>query len=804
MPQFLHLSPRYSLLHGARLGKLLLPIIALALLLGVTAMLVYLRHELLEQQRATAIEDARSLASSVVRFRDFYNREIVPRARDAGMQITHEYRHLPNALPLPATFTLDFAEFISGQEDGFSMYLFSDYPFPWRAQRRQLDDFQHAALIALDMDPDTPYIRFEKRNDVPFLRLAIADRLTEGCLYCHNTYPDSPRTDWQLNDVRGVLEITRPMARAEMTLATGLRNAMFMSLILIGITVLLLWWVLRVLYNSIRESQYQEARVRQGNLDLRNQISQRQAIESVLRFNEAKLRAIFDGVLEAVIVIDQRGRIVEANRVAAAIFGYDLPSMIDQNISLLMPKNHAKQHNTYIRDYLRTGQAQVIGLSRTLEGQHQDGHIFPIQLAVSEITLGGQRYFVGIIADITEQLQKQEELQAARDQALESARMKSEFLANMSHEIRTPMNGVIGMTGLLRDTPLNAQQRDLLGTVERSSAALMEIINDILDLSKIEAGKLELRSQDFDPIALCLDVVKLFSGRAQEKDLTLNYLPSAQTPRWIRGDAGRLRQIISNLVGNAIKFTQQGTVTVRLGPGANAFALQAAIEDTGIGIPEAEQQRLFEPFTQVDGSASRQFGGTGLGLTICRQLVTLMHGQIQIHSQPGAGSTFRFTVQLAEPHSPMPSVPATPAQTSRTKDLASPGHAARILVAEDNSINQKLIRMLLQKLGHEAVIVNNGLEAITALENQTYDLVLMDCQMPELDGFAATRRWRDLEDEQHRARIPIIALTANAMEGDREFCIAQGMDDYLSKPINTPLLAEKISFWAFRSKDNTV
>jgi len=501
----------------------------------------------------------------------------------------------------------------------------------------------------------------------------------------------------------------------------------------------------------------------------------------VIRSREALLRAMSEASPLATLVADERtGAVLHVNGAFAAMWG-----LAERAAALRKGEIGLRDITAHCAVAVEGGGALLAGTAADGRGviadevALRDGRVLRRLAAPVGDGRGGEIGRLYLFEDITARKRGEIDLAAARDAALVASRAKSEFLATMSHELRTPLHGVIGSIDLLDGSPLDTAQQDHLRTARNSADVLLDLISQILDVTTLDAGTLTLEPVDFDLAALCAAVRARAADAAVRKGLTLAvHLAPGE---WaLHGDARRLQQVLDHLVGNAVKFTDRGEVEVRVarrdGAAAGMVALEIEVADSGNGIPVAQQASLFEPFTQADGSTTRRQGGAGLGLAVARRLVARMGGEIGVSSAPSAGSTFWFTVTLPRAHAALPAPrPATAAPLQ--------GH---LLVAEDNPINQKVAVRLLQRLGCTADVVANGREATEAAQRQPYDAVLMDCMMPEMDGYAATAAIRRAEGEARRT--PIIAMTANAVAGDRDHCLAAGMDDYLAKPVDADAL----------------
>ena len=690
----------------------------------------------------------------------------------------------------------------------------------------------------------------------------------------------------------------------------------------------------------------------------------RQTSELRLKDMEKQTQNLIDHALDGIISINAKGKILTWNPQASEIFGWSFEHVIGKYlVDLIIPPQFHEAHRQGLLQFAKTRSGTITNTRLEMTALHRDGHEFPVEISIIPIIQEDTYFFYGLVRDITQRKLVEQTMREAKEAAEHAAQAKSEFLATMSHEIRTPMNGIIGMTGLLLDTLLTPQQHQFAETVRSSGEALLTIINDILDFSKIEAGKLEFETIDFDLRVAMEETLDLLSEKAGMAKLELIGCVDENVPTALRGDPGRFRQVLLNLISNAIKFTKDGEVTVQIylvTDTPETVTIQVEVTDTGIGIDSLVQQRLFQPFQQADSSTTRQFGGTGLGLAICKKLVEQMGGTIGMNSQVGQGSTFWFTAQF-------PKQPDQALQPCLTKELAglricciddhpvnrqlleeftrawgmqvtsastpiealtlikhsqeqgTPFHVAivdmempgmdgltfgrvikadpqlgdirlillttvgqrgdakaakvagfsgyltkpirksvlrdvlkhtletvmglepekihhpdtkvvtrysalettkterpRILVVDDHHVNQQLAEMMIARLGYKVDVAANGQEAVEACATIPYGLVFMDCQMPVMDGYEATKKIREAEKLKREAlgvrsetqdanspnalhltsdHVPIVAMTANAMPEDRDKCLQAGMDDYLAKPIRPDSLAQIIAKW---------
>ncbi len=512
-------------------------------------------------------------------------------------------------------------------------------------------------------------------------------------------------------------------------------------------------------------------------------ISERKNSENALIDSEEKFRQVFHNSSDAIFVQEinedgANGRLIEVNQTAGDMFQYTYEEFFeldDPIFKIIQAPGDTERNLNELseKDYI----------TLQTKARRKDGSVLPVEVICSHCYLNEKKMAINIVRDITERLAVEEALKLAKEEAETANQAKSEFLANMSHEIRTPLNGIVGMVNLMRLSNLNQEQQENIKIIKTCVNALLNVINDILDFSKMEAGKLEIKKQNCDIKALVEHTIKAQAPVAAAKGLELNYAFSAVVPQYVMADFHRIQQVLNNLISNAIKFTDIGEVWVKvknLSVAKQPIQLLFVVEDTGIGIAEENRQQIFESFSQVDGSFTRRFGGTGLGLAITRQLVELMGGKIWVESTEGQGSRFYFQLNFE------PGLAET-SQQEKQLDYFKISEQYKILLTEDDKVNQLVISRMLNECGYGVDVAENGYEAVEMVRKNSYDIILMDIQMPEMDGIEATRRIREFNQE-----IPVLAITAYALHGDREKFLSQGMDGYISKPIKVEKLIEEI------------
>jgi PAS domain S-box-containing protein len=475
-------------------------------------------------------------------------------------------------------------------------------------------------------------------------------------------------------------------------------------------------------------------------------------------------------------------RIIEANRAAERAYGYTRAELLKLTpLDLRAPESRGLDFAVAM-DKLDGGEARFDLIQR-----RKNGSTFPAENIARRMRVGGRDVYVNFVRDMTERERVRRSLIDAYEQALEASRARSNFVATISHEIRTPMNGVMGMTDVLLRTALSSEQRECAETIRESAEALLRIIDDVLDFSKIEAGRLQLESTIFEIRKTVSSVMSVLGPSTIAKGIDFTSSVDERVPKLVRGDPGRLRQVLLNIAGNAVKFTMFGGITVKVDIDSEDWVC-FAVRDTGIGMSPEVRERLFRPFSQADASTTRRFGGSGLGLSISRRLIELMGGSLDLESTEGIGSCFTFkipyeTVDAADEH---PADRMTLPPNFRFD--------ARVLLAEDNAINQRVATKQLEQIGCVVTVVPTGRDAIARLRAEKYDVVLMDCHMPDVDGFMATRAIR-AEEAFTGVHVPIIALTAAAMQQDQNACMEAGMDGYMTKPITTERLHGALARW---------
>lgn len=542
-------------------------------------------------------------------------------------------------------------------------------------------------------------------------------------------------------------------------------------------------------------------------------VTEQRAMENALRDNELRTRSILDNVADGIITIDRYGEVKTYNPACEKLFGFTPDEVIGRNVRMLMPEPYHSEHDGYLARYEKTGEQHILGVGRSggreVVGRRKDGSTFPMSLAVNEMVMSDEKYFIGIVHDITERKRVELELIRAKERAEQANRVKTSFLASMSHEVRTPLGGMLGMLELLSLSELDNEQMETLNTAWASGRGLLRIVNDILDWSKIEEGKLAIVPVPTILGLLLQEVIDTYSRVASAKSLLLWQHVDSRLVHAYMLDQLRLSQVLNNFVSNAIKFTERGEVEIRaelVEETKQGDVIRFAVKDTGIGIPEQDHGRLFQSYEQASGETARMYGGTGLGLAICRRLTEMMEGELGMVSTPDRGSTFSITLTL--PRTDAAVVMATPHQVEETQRAIKPlftggQDAPQVLVVDDHPTNRELLARQVKILGLRATTAENGRVAVSLWRDGRFALIISDCHMPDMDGYEMARTIRRIEASAQRQRTPIIAWTANALSEEQERIEAAGMDELLVKPVNLMQLRHMLKKWLLPASAQT-
>ncbi|MEH6662604.1 MAG: ATP-binding protein [Parasphingorhabdus sp.] len=597
------------------------------------------------------------------------------------------------------------------------------------------------------------------------------------------------------NQVSSIVEAERRLLRQQ-SLAASQQARDATAIVALGILLSLA--VLGLLAFAISRESTRRAKAEEDLNALSTELEDRIKLRTgQLRKKEARLSSILAASPDALIVVGTSGDIAFASDRLQDIFGYAPSEIIGRPIETLMPQRFRNGHSGHLRHFLDDPKAREMGAGLQLFAARKDGSEFPVEISLNPETEGEDLSVVAAIRDVSDRAAVMESLREATHKAKMAELSKSEFLANMSHELRTPMNGVIGFTDLLLNSELNQEQKYHLQLIAESGQSMLVLLNSILDLAKIESGKLKAEHAPFNIQDTIGSSSRLMRVAAEQKGLKLNLKIDSDVPQHIMGDEYRTKQVLTNIVGNAIKFTASGWVSISAAVvgAADDRKIEITITDTGIGIDRTRQKEIFDEFVQADSSVVRRFGGSGLGLTISQRLLEVLGGGISCESEPGKGTSFIITLPLIEAD---PLTAGSPSHTDKKQQPDKVARNARILVAEDHDINRVLITALLKQLGYYPDIAEDGAEAIEKIEQaideeDPYAIILMDLQMPNIDGMEATRKLRRMGVTNEA--LPIIAVTAHAYQEDIKACHAAGMQDHLGKPIVKDDLSRVLGKW---------
>lgn len=724
-----------------------------------------------ENKKTEMIKEATNLVTYLKSFRDYYTQNVINILKqNSTIRVDFDYEDRNDTIPLPITAIHDLSKII-GERDNLAISFYSDYPF-LSHKDRVLDSFQKEAISILRTNPKKEYFfKEEVIENRRYFRVAIPDFMSNiTCVECHNNRPDSQKRDWKIGEIRGVIEIKKEVKDGLLLFGEQSKYLFFFLTALSGILII----HYTVLYILRRKEMQDQKRALEIEVEKRTKELQ----DSNTLLIEYKKAVDASAIVSKT---DKDGVITYVNDAFCEITGYTKEELLGKKHNII---RHPDMPDEFFKNLWETITKKEI-FKGIVKNRKKDGSSYYVKSTIVPILdkNGEISEYLSIRYDITELIH-------AKERAEKAERAKSQFLANMSHEIRTPLNGIIGFADILSSSNLPPKEHEYAQIIATSAKSLLAIINDILDFSKIESGSYEIVPEAGSLIELCNSCVVLFSAKAEQKGVSLQKELDINLPEPLLFDGTRLQQVLSNLISNAIKFTPSGgEVKLRLTKldqkDSNVKVLLEVI-DSGIGIPKEKQKSIFEPFVQADGGVAKKYGGTGLGLAISSKIIELMGSQIKLESSEGKGSRFFFelTLEIASKK-----IKKNEDAFKKVQDINFSG--AKLLVAEDNPVNRKLMDVMLKKVGIEPIFAVNGVEAVDKFIKDSFDLILMDVNMPEMDGISATQEIREIEKQTNRKTI-IIALTANAIEGDRERFLEAGMDDYLSKPIDFNGLVEML------------
>ena len=837
---------------------------------------------------------ARIMSGNISDFRAYYSNEIIANLKESNVVVSHRFREIEGAVPLPATMSIELGEYLDRKGSDVRFRMFSDKPFPWR-QDRVLDTFQQDALRTIKSDPTQPVTSIDEIKGTKFLRFVSAVTMGESCVGCHNARDDSPFRAWKVGDVRGVQEILISISESVTNdaFSSTFRDIIFFVIIAFGSGMVVIVLLARQNSKAFFEIESYARFEQKRSAELQNYQLQ-------LEEGMGRLNAVLNNVADAIITIDESGVIQSANPATEEIFGLPLGGIVGRNVSILMPSEMAKRHDGFLKAYAETGRSQIIGSGRELMGKRANGTIFPLELSISEVKLDDKTLYTGILRDITsrkaveqtlrqseqkartlslvadrtdnaviitdanariewvnggfermsgfkldeiiglkpnvflqgentspDQLrymsckissgepftaevvnyskdktpywvqidaqpiyatngtleryiaierdvtdikQREAELEEAKKRAEQSSLAKSRFLAVISHEMRTPINAINGMLREIRYGTTDPHLLEMAGVALSSSDLLGHLIEDVIDVTRMENDKLTLNRSSFDVAIVADEVVSLLSDRAEAKEISLRLDTQGLVHPLIECDRSRLKQVLINLVSNAIKFTASGSINVvcRSTPtDAEHAQITFEVHDTGKGIDEDDLKKIFERFYQTNIG-----DGLGLGLAISKDIVDRLGGTISVESRKDFGSTFTISIPVK--------LTQQPDLEANDQVAGKPLDGLRLLIAEDNSTNQYVVKLIIDRLGGTLAFAGNGSAAVEMAQSDRYDLILMDINMPVMDGVTA---FKELKDQTQGNHPPVIALTANALPEQLNSYLREGMAGCVTKPI---------------------